>query len=192
LITSPRDKIVITPIGDLGHELMDRIAREIERVFGYDTEVISLIQEKDLHVDSVRRQVHSTAVLETLSTLAPPHARKVLAVTRVDLYIPILTYVFGEAQLGGRACIVSTHRLKEPPYPTTAEDTFQCRLVKEAVHEMGHTFNLRHCPEKTCIMHYCRSLRDVDRKSNHLCRYCKILLADEIKRLAMKRTGGSE
>jgi len=188
LIASRKHKIVISPIGDLADELTDRIGREIVRVFGYETEVIPLIQERDLPVDAVRGQVHSTAVLETLSSLAPSHALKVLAVTRADLFIPILTYVFGEAQLGGMACVLSTHRLKEPPYPTTAEDAFHCRVVKEAVHELGHTFNLRHCPEQTCIMHYCRSLRDVDHKSNHLCRYCKVLLEDEIRRLGARRT----
>ena len=62
--------------------------------------------------------------------------------------------------------------------------SFRQRIVKEALHELGHTFNLRHCPDQTCIMHYCRSIRDVDRKSEQFCRYCKVLLEDEIKRLA--------
>jgi len=57
------------------------------------------------------------------------------------------------------------------------------RIVKEAIHELGHTFNLRHCQEHSCIMHYCRSEEDVDRKSDELCRYCKIMVEDEIKRL---------
>lgn len=187
MIVARRNRIVIAPIGDLAAELKAGITREIERVFGYKTEVIPLIQESDLSVDADRGQVHSTAVLATLSTLAPPNTLKVLAVTRADLFIPVLTYVFGEAQLGGKACIISTYRLKDPPYPTTAEDSFHHRVVKEAVHELGHTFNLRHCPEQTCIMHYCRSLRDVDRKSNHLCRYCEVLLEDEIRRLEAKR-----
>ena len=63
-------------------------------------------------------------------------------------------------------------------------DVFQCRVLKEAVHELGHTFSLRHCKEQTCIMHYCRRIKDVDRKSDQLCRYCRILLQDETKRLA--------
>ena len=54
---------------------------------------------------------------------------------------------------------------------------------QEAIHELGHTFNLRHCKEHTCLMHYCRDEHDVDQKSDQLCRYCKVLLNDEIKRL---------
>lgn len=186
MIASQKNSIIISPIGDLPDKLMRRIGCEIERIFEHETEVIPLMQERDLPVDAVRGQVHSTAVLETISSLAPSHALKVLAVTRADLFIPILTYVFGEAQLGGKSCILSTHRLIEPPWPTTAEQGLYCRVAKEAVHELGHTFNLRHCPEHHCIMHYCRSLRDVDRKSNDLCRYCKVLLADEMKRLALR------
>ena len=57
------------------------------------------------------------------------------------------------------------------------------RVVKESIHELGHTFSLRHCRDRECIMHYCRTIRDVDRKSDELCRYCRILLEDEVGRL---------
>jgi len=99
----------------------------------------------------------------------------------VDLFIPILTHVYGEAQLGGRACILSTYRFSEGPGP--GADIFRDRIVKEGTHELGHTFNLRHCPDPTCVMHYCRGIREVDRKSNRFCRYCAVLLRDEMKKL---------
>jgi archaemetzincin len=190
-MASRKHKIVISPIGDLPADLAERICGEIERVFECETEVIALMGERDLPVDAARGQVHSTHVLATLSFLAPPGTLKVIAITCLDLFIPVLTYVFGEAQLGGTACILSTHRLKTPPHPSAAEDAFRCRVMKEAVHELGHTFNLRHCPEPTCIMHYCRNPRDVDRKSNHLCRYCQVLLEDEMRRLVAEKEGSS-
>jgi archaemetzincin len=61
------------------------------------------------------------------------------------------------------------------------------RAAKEGVHELGHTFKLRHCPERSCIMHYCRKIDDVDRKAGQLCRHCRVLLTDEMKRLALAR-----
>ena len=67
--------------------------------------------------------------------------------------------------------------------PARLKDSHIQRIVKEAIHELGHTFSLRHCREHSCIMHYCRTELDVDRKSDQLCRYCKILLDDEIKKL---------
>jgi len=108
---------------------------------------------------------------------------KVVAITHVDLFIPILTHVYGEAQLAGKACIVSTFRLQEGLFITTMEKELENRVVKEVLHELGHTFNLRHCDDKSCIMHYCRSIKDVDRKTDQFCRYCKILLEDELKKL---------
>jgi archaemetzincin len=63
------------------------------------------------------------------------------------------------------------------------EEIFHSRLTKEAIHELGHTFNLRHCKDHSCLMSYCRSEKDVDRKSDSFCRYCKVLLGDENKRL---------
>jgi archaemetzincin len=186
LITSKEHTILISPIGrpGAGSDFLEPLRSTLRTVFGYETEVIPLIDEEDLWIDPVRKQYHSTPILETLAILAPPTAIKVLAFTKVDLFIPILTYVYGEAQLGGKACILSTHRFEEGLSLGAGLDTFQSRIEKEAIHELGHTFNLRHCPDQACIMHYCRSVRDVDRKLSRFCRYCAILLEDEMRKVA--------
>lgn len=141
-----------------------------------------LLQDIDFALDKGRGQYHSTLILEELASRAPTSAIKVLAITDVDLFIPILTHVYGEAQLSGKACIISTCRLKEGLPLMGTQETFSARVFKEAIHELGHTFNLLHCPDHDCIMHYCRSEDDVDRKSEELCRYCGILLEDALKK----------
>jgi archaemetzincin len=183
-MTPKEHTLVISPIGDLGvgDALLEDLKREIREFFGYDTEIRPLIKEKDLRPDPIRNQVHSTPILETLSLASPPGVVKVLAITKADLFIPILTHVYGEAQLGGKACILSTYRLTDGI--SLGTEIFRCRIVKEAIHELAHTFNLRHCRDATCVMHYCRSMSEVDRKSNRLCRYCAVLLQDERHRLA--------
>ena len=143
---------------------------------------MALLQNIDFAFDKGRDQYHSTLILEELATRAPASAIKVLAITDVDLFIPILTHVYGEAQLNGKACIISTCRLKEGLPLMDTQEAFLTRVVKEAIHELGHTFNLLHCPDHTCIMHYCRSEDDVDRKSEELCRYCGVLLEDMLKK----------
>ncbi len=104
-------------------------------------------------VEAGEQTGHMDIILERLADLTPSQAIKVLAVTRADLFIPILTHVYGEAQLGGKACIISTHRLNEGLGSETGDD-FRYRVIKEAIHELGHTFNLRHCEDHTCCMHY--------------------------------------
>ena len=175
--------ILISPVGELNAELIDAIAAEITRVFGYGTEIGCILEDLSFALDHNRNQHHSTMILEQLAAGAPDHAVKVVAIAQVDLFIPILTHVYGEAQLGGTACVVSTFRLNEGRSGMNISQKYIGRIVKETIHELGHTFNLRHCPEDTCIMHYCRNEEDVDRKSDELCRYCKVMLEDEIKRM---------
>jgi archaemetzincin len=181
---NPEHTIIISPIGEFSTELIEAIAGEIKRVFGFSTDIESVLPDLAFALDQNRNQYHSTSILRQLAANRPARAIRVIAIAQVDLFIPILTHVYGEAQLGGAACIVSTYRLNEGRSGTNISQKYIDRIVKEAIHELGHTFTLRHCPEHTCIMHYCRNEEDVDRKSDQLCRYCKIMLEDEIKRMS--------
>jgi archaemetzincin len=165
--------------------LIEAVDQQVRRLIHLDTLVVPLMTDVEYAFDRERNQYHSTQILAQLAEMAPPCAAKVLALTRVDLFIPILTFVYGEAQLGGRASIVSIARLQEDLPLLRLRECFFERTAKEAVHELAHTFNLRHCKDETCIMHYCRNLRDVDRKQNLLCRYCRTLLDDEFRRLGI-------
>jgi len=179
------EHIIISPIGHFDPQLIMDVGREVHRITGYSFLTASVLQEIDFAFDSSRDQHFSTPILENLADLAPPGTIKILAICSVDLFIPILTYVYGEAQLGGKACIISTYRLSEG-LGTVPSERFTQRVVKESIHELGHTFNLRHCKDHACCMHYCRTIKDVDRKTHQLCRYCKVLLEDEKKRMAKK------
>ena len=122
--------------------------------------------------DPKRNQFHSTAILQALQPLA--NGSRILAVTSLDLFVPVLTFVFGEAQLAGNCAVVSLHRLREevyglPPDPRlTAE-----RLLKEAVHELGHTFGLRHCDDWRCVMTSSHAVEWLDVKSSDFCPGCR-------------------
>jgi len=176
-------KIIISPIENIDACNYQLLGQEIHRTFGFQTEIKSLLQNVNFAYNLTRDQYHSTAILEKLAGTLPSQAIKVVAITNEDLFIPILTHVYGEAQLAGKACIVSTFRLQEGLSLANIAKEFENRIIKEVLHELGHTFNLRHCDDKACIMHYCRSVKDVDRKSDQLCRYCNILLEDELKKL---------
>ena len=179
---TPEHSVAIVPIGSFGLELIEAISAEIERVFGFQSEVMPLLQDLSFAYDPSRKQFHSTPILEKLADRIPPELTKALAIVTVDLFIPILTHVYGEAQLGGKACMVSTFRLNDGHPNVNLPAQYLGRIVKEAIHELGHTFKLRHCNDHSCLMHYCRNERDVDRKSDKLCRYCRILLEDELKK----------
>jgi archaemetzincin len=173
--------ILISPIGSFGSDLLAAIDQAIDRIFGARTMVQPLLSDLSFALAPARGQYHSTRIIAELTAAAPASALKVLALADVDLFIPILTHVYGEAQLGGRSCIVSVFRLSEGLPAYRWRENLESRLVKEAIHELGHTFGLRHCPDPRCTMHYCRNESDVDRKSGELCRYCRVMLADALK-----------
>ena len=98
----------------------------------------------------------------------------------MDLYIPVLTFVFGEAQLADGGAVVSAHRLRQEFYglPTDPELLHQ-RLLKEALHELGHTYGLRHCPDYTCVMSASNGVERIDLKRAEFCSTCTQLIPSD-------------
>jgi archaemetzincin len=135
-------------------------------------------------LDVRRQQHHSTAILRWLRAHRPPDAMKVLGVTDVDLFIPVLTFVYGEAQLSGSCAVVSTARLGRLPDRT--DGPLASRLVKECIHELGHTFGLVHCGSPSCVMSRSTNLAAVDGKQASFCRDCHLLY---FERLPQQRYG---
>jgi archaemetzincin len=120
--------------------------------------------------DARRGQYDSTLLLDRLP-------RGMVAVTDLDLMIPILEFVFGEAELGGRRAIVSTHRLHQEFYGLAAdENLLQARVRKEVHHEWGHALGLRHCRRYDCVMSSSASVDQVDIKGEEFCEHCLLLL----------------
>lgn len=127
----------------------------------------------DFAFDASRRQYASIAVLEMVNRLCPPGAIRLVGVTERDLFIPVLTFVFGHAQLGGRAAVVSLARLRQefyglPPNP----EVFLDRARKEALHEAGHTLGLVHCADRGCAMALSTRVQQIDQKSAAFCPAC--------------------
>jgi len=123
--------------------------------------------------DATRDQYYSSEILRLLQPFAA-HGARVLGVTELDLFVPVLTFVFGEAQLEGPCALVSYHRLREEFYGLPAQESLlEERLVKEAVHELGHTYGLRHCLNWECVMASSHAVEVLDVKSAEFCGGCR-------------------
>lgn len=156
--------------------LLDELAAALARIFRVSCHVREEALAADFAFDPVRNQYHSTAILQRLAALAEEDTR-LLGVTPLDLYVPVLTFVFGEAQLEGRCALVSLHRLRQQFYGLPPEnDLLHQRLTKEAVHELGHTFGLRHCDDWRCVMASAHAVERLDVKTGEFCPACRLRL----------------
>jgi archaemetzincin len=124
--------------------------------------------------DPGRRQYRSIEILEMLAGNCPADTFKLLGVTECDLFIPVLTFVYGQAQLNGRVAVVSLARLRQEYYglPENRE-VFLERVLKEALHETGHTFGLVHCANGNCAMSLATNIRQIDGKRAAFCASCE-------------------
>jgi archaemetzincin len=156
-----------------GLEALEQLAASLARTFRTPCRIRPETLDVSAVYEPKRGQYHSTAILQQMERVADPDAR-VLAITGCDLYVPVLTFVFGEAQLDGNCAIVSTARLKEEFYGLPPrEDLTVERLVKEASHEIGHTFGLRHCADWRCVMSSSHGVERLDLKSAEFCKSCR-------------------
>ena len=161
----------------VGADLLGDLAAGLAPVFRMPCQVRPERLDVAFARDRQRNQYHSTAILQAMLPVTEPGAR-LLAVTSLDLYVPVLTFVFGEAQLSGRCAVVSLHRLREEFYGLPArEDLMRERLVKEAVHELGHTFGLRHCDDWRCVMTSSHGVERLDVKGAEFCSTCEQVVA---------------
>jgi archaemetzincin len=131
----------------------------------------------DFAFEPVRKQYSSTAVLEMELRVLPADAGRLLAVTDRDLFVPVLTFLFGQAQLGGRVGVLSFARLRQEFYgfPPNRE-LFVERAAKEALHETGHMLGLVHCSDRSCAMSLATNIRQIDMKLAAFCARCKARL----------------
>jgi len=127
-----------------------------------------------------RNQYYSTKILKEMLGDVPQDTLKLLGVTDKDLCIPILTYVFGEAQVGGTAAVVSLARLRQEHYGLAPDRSMLLeRIRKESLHELGHTFGLYHCPSRDCVMHLSNTVMDVDIRGRDFCSGCRTVVASK-------------
>lgn len=148
--------------------------------FGYPAQVIDVDLKISRYYAPERQQYHATLMLARLVRDLPSSESKIVGIIGVDLFIPVLTFVFGQAQLDGPGALVSTHRLHNDFYGLPAdEDLLVARTVKEVIHELGHAFGLVHCPDYSCVMNASTYVEEVDLKEDRFCSGCWNTLSEK-------------
>lgn len=172
--------IILISFGFFEEDFLNRIADSVRLEYHSEVNVREGHLDLSEFYDPVRRQYNGTRLLKVVDSDFSSDSTKTLGLFGVDLFIPILTYIFGQAVLKGRTGIASFYRLANERYGMISDDKFVPeRFSKEVIHELGHTFGLIHCHVPTCVMRSSTYVEDIDQKSEHLCVKCR----DELRSL---------
>jgi archaemetzincin len=165
--------IALVPVGQVDEFTLTVIGQGLREAFGRAYVIADPLPHPDYAYDRRRGQYLADAVLARLVLLGLPGERW-LGVVDLDLYTPGLNFVFGQARMGGPAAVIALPRLRQGFYGLPDDEAlFHQRAVKEAVHELGHTYGLGHCRNPRCVMSFSNSLPDVDRKEHDFCPSCR-------------------
>ncbi len=164
-------KIGILPIGDVEEKTLQAIKHGLVGVFPKtNAAILEKLHLPEKTLDKIRQQYRSNQILGIIQTHNDKISNRVIGVLDVDIFVPGLNFVFGEAAFPGKAALISLWRLKSEFYSDTVNpDLLVDRAVKEAVHEIGHTLGLKHCPHPDCVMHFSNSISDTDKKQRLFC-----------------------
>ena len=166
--------IILISCGLFEKKLTGKVASDVSREFPYPVELKECTLDISLFYNPGRRQYDADKLLDMITQRAPPDAVKVIGMVRVDLYIPILTYIFGQARLGGYAGVASLYRLRNEHYGLDADyELLIDRFSKVIIHELGHAFGIIHCSNPVCVMRSSTYVEDLDQKNKHFCQHCR-------------------
>jgi len=170
--------IHLVAIGSVEARLVEGLREPLAEQFGCSVVVAQEVLPLPAGAyDARRQQYRADPFVTAVHQWCARHSGKALGVTEVDLFVPELNFVFGQAEMGGSAAVMSLHRLR-PEFYGGGPDAglLGRRAATEAVHEVGHTFGLRHCGNPSCVMFFSNSIADTDRKGYRLCGDCRARL----------------
>jgi len=167
-------RIILRPLAQIDSQILEILKQNLEHTFNCPVEIKPEIGSLHYAYDPKRRQYLAPRLLASLRRFSKEPDDRCLGIVDVDLYSSGLNFIFGEADIGSGVAIVSLYRLRPEHYGLPHNVAlFQDRAVKEAVHELGHTYYLSHCANVKCVMHFSNSLADTDIKGASLCQKCQ-------------------
>jgi archaemetzincin len=160
-----KPSIAVAVMGDAPSAFIDELAPILRETFGTEIVAAPALALPPSSWNASRRQYLSTDLLGALASIKRPEWERLIGIADVDLYVPDLNFVFGEADSRRGVAVFSLARLR-----AGADETLLSRrATTEAVHELGHTYGLAHCDKPTCVMWFSNTLSESDRKGTRFC-----------------------
>ena len=179
-----KQSILLVSHGNFEKKFLEKVAKSVSNEFLYPVRLEECRIDISGFYDPMRRQYDGNKLLQEIDSFSSPEIFKKIGLFRVDLFIPILTYIFGQAAFKGSTGIASLYRLRNEQYGMKKDDDLLLnRFTKVVIHEIGHTLGLIHCHTPTCVMLSSTYVEDIDQKGHSLCAKCR----DEVRQKAEGR-----
>ena len=165
--------LLLAPFDTISTDVLQQVGEDLGSELGLDYRIMpeQPLPAAAFHAD--RNQYLAPLFLNTMLEKYGEENARVLGIVDHDLYVPELNFVFGQADLVNKVAIISLTRLRPEWYGMESdEELFRRRILTEAVHELGHTYGLKHCKNRECVMFFSNSLADTDRKGYRFCGTC--------------------
>ena len=163
--------ILLVPVGTVPPEVCGWLIDALSSVFDCTCHMAPAMLQPAFALNPRRAQYAADAILAQVDA---GEAKYALAIADLDLYVPQLNFVFGLADRAAAHAIIALPRLRQSFYGLPDDTSLFCgRVVKEAVHELGHVQGLEHCRDRRCVMAFSNSLADTDHKGQEFCEKCK-------------------
>lgn len=170
------ETLFLVPLEQIDQQILEKLRNCLAEIFPVHVQISNPLALPKGAYNPKRNQYNSSAILSYLLSQIEEYDR-LLAVTNLDLFTHGLNFVFGEADIIHRIVIISVIRLRQEFYDLHEDSAlFFNRTLKEAVHELGHTYGMTHCPNSKCVMHFSNSLLDTDKKNYKFCENCQLKL----------------
>jgi len=166
--------IYVKTIGTVEAAIVERVLESLSAVTSYPLKLAADGEYPLCAFEPKRNQYYAKKIIGKLAGELPSDCEKLIGLTDVDLCTPVLTFVYGEAQLGGSVALVSFNRLRQEFYYVPRNDTLLIeRITKECIHELGHCYGLFHCGDSRCVMCFSSSILSIDNKRKDFCIGCR-------------------
>ncbi|MCF8297812.1 MAG: archaemetzincin family Zn-dependent metalloprotease [Saprospiraceae bacterium] len=172
-----KQNILLISYGQFEKDFLEKIARYVSQEFHVQLDIEESHMDLSEFYNPTRRQYDGNKIIKEIDPGFSDKYLKKIGLFRVDLFIPILTYIFGQAVFKGNTGIASLYRLRNEQYGIKKDDALLLnRFSKVVIHELGHTFGLIHCHIPNCVMRPSTYVEDIDQKSHNFCPKCKALI----------------